>query len=102
MILQIFHAPRRGIYRLVGELDYASQRDMKAFFAEVAGRDEDLVLDVSGLCLVDAFGLRCLVELADMTYPSKLILQSPTDEVRRLMNTPSITRLPPLEVRDPD
>ena len=102
MILQIFHAPRQGTYRLVGELDYASQLDMKAFFAEVAGGDEDLVLDVSGLCLIDAFGLRCLVELADLNHPSKLILKSPNAEVRRLMNTASISRLPTLEVRDSD
>lgn len=101
MILQIFHAPRRGTYRLVGELDYASQRDIKSFFAGVTRSEEDLVLDMSGLRQVDAFGLRCLVELAEsLTHPSRLILQSPTAEVRRLIDKASIARLPALEIRD--
>ncbi len=103
MILQIFHAPRQGIYRLVGELDYASQQDMKSFFAEVAGGGKDLVLDMSGLSLIDAFGLRCLIELAEsLIYPSRLILQSPTAEVRRLIDAASIRRLSSLEIRDSD
>jgi anti-anti-sigma factor len=103
MILQIFHAPGPGIYRLVGELDYASRLDMKTFFAEATGSGEDLVLDVSGLRFVDASGLRCLVELAEsLTDPSRLILQSPTAEVRRLIDAASMHRLPALEIRDSD
>lgn len=99
MILQIFHAPGTGTYRLVGELDYASQRDMKAFFAEVAGSGRDLVLDMSGLSFIDAFGLRSLIELAESLSPSRLILQSPTAEVRRLMDAASTNRLSALEIK---
>jgi anti-anti-sigma factor len=102
MILQIFHAPGPGTYRLVGELDYASQRDMKSFFAGVAGSGQDLVLDMSGLSFIDAFGLRCLIELAESLTPSRVILQSPTAEVLRLMDAASTSRLSALEIRDSD
>ena len=102
MILQIFHAPGPGIYRLVGELDYASQPDMKAFFEEAAGSGRDLVLDLSGLSFIDAFGLRCLIELAEALTPSRVILQSPTAEVRRLIDAASTNRSSALEIRDSD
>lgn len=102
MILQIFQAPGPGIYRLIGELDYASQREMKTFFEKAAGTGRDLVLDLSGLSFIDAFGMRCLIELAESLTPSRVILQSPTAEVRRLIDAASTNRSSTLEIRDSD
>lgn len=86
---------------MVGELDLASQSDMKAFFTEVAACGEDLVLDVSDLTFIDVFGLRCLLELADsLTDSSKLILQSPSAEVRRMMDAAPVNRRSKLAIRD--
>jgi anti-sigma B factor antagonist len=84
--------PRR--FRLVGDLDLASEHQAAQAMQGWWAKDEDLTLDLSELEFMDSTGIRLLLRgfRALQEHGRELLLLSPTPHVRRLfeiLNLPS-------------
>lgn len=87
-------------FRLKGELDMATADDLSEVLRAAAGRDEPLVLDLSGVSFIDSSGLRVLLEGAELSRGSgSLVIARPSAQVRRLLDISIPGGTPGLEVR---
>lgn len=86
--------------RLVGELDLATADMLKrAIDHNGFGGSGDVHLDLSGIEFIDSSGLRTIMQIADaLSGQGQLVLDSPGQAVRRLLELTGITHFPNLVV----
>ena len=89
-------------WRLVGELDMASVRDLRAAFEPVLlGRDivRSMVLDLSGLTFIDSSGVRALVDLAGAPGCIHLVLAHPDPPVEKVLRLIGLEAHPRIDIQ---
>lgn len=92
-------APNR--YALKGELDMASATTLREALDPVVAAGKPLTLDVADLTFIDSSGLRALVQLsAGLNGVGPLVLSSPSDGVRRLLDIVGLEALPGIQVEN--
>jgi anti-sigma B factor antagonist len=85
-------ADATGRLALIGELDLATVGDFETSITEVDLDGHDLMLDLSELSFIDAYGLAAFIRLHHrlQAHHASLILTNPSPLVRRVF---AITRL---------
>lgn len=80
------------VIRLVGDLDIASADDLRRVVAQAtAAGPERLVFDVEKLSFMDSSGLTVLLEAAAAV--DHVVLRSPTEIVRRVIDTTGVSSI---------
>jgi anti-anti-sigma factor len=77
------------VLAISGDLDATSAPELDAIFDAILNRGHDsMVLDLSGLGFMDGRGLRVIANAAHCleSYGAVLVLQSPSAEIRRILN----------------
>ena len=75
---------------LTGELDMAAADQVAQATVGVDG-DGDVVFDLGGLAFIDSSGLRAVLRVAERIGGGTLILRSPSDPVRRVLDIVGLT-----------
>jgi anti-anti-sigma factor len=87
-------------YRLEGELDLATAKDLLVAIRDRPGAEARLTLDFSGITFMDSSGLRALLEAArDREDGDLLVILDPSPQVRRVLDISLPDGAPGLEVR---
>jgi anti-sigma B factor antagonist len=84
--------------RLEGELDMATAPQLLAAVDPLVAQDGDLRLELEGLSFVDSTGLRAFATIASRLSRGKLILISPTNAVRRVLELTGLHDVPAIAV----
>lgn len=99
--LEIVPGQPPGRYLLVGEVDVANASSLADVLRDRLRDEDGLVLDLSGVSFMDSQGLRVLVELAmaaEIESKSPVVIASPSERVRRLLELVIPGGLPQLTV----
>jgi anti-sigma B factor antagonist len=84
------------VIRLAGDIDMLTSQHLRAAVTEVlASTSGDVVFDMAGVDFVDSSGLSVLIAIAQAGR--SVVLRSPTDVVRRVIETTGLTSLLPIE-----
>jgi anti-sigma B factor antagonist len=83
---------------LEGELDMATAPQLLAAVDPLVAQDGDLRLELEGLSFVDSTGLRAFATIASRLSRGKLILISPTNAVRRVLELTGLHDVPAIAV----
>lgn len=91
-----------GGFRLSGELDLASARELKEVLFVDAARKNEVLLDLSELTFMDSSGLSAILDHArTRNGDGPVVLVDPTPPVARLLELMSIDQHPCIEVQRP-
>ncbi len=98
MLLEI--SSTNGGYDLDGELDLASGEHLVALLLAARRDDESILLNFAGVRFMDSSGLRALLEVARaMNGDGRLIIDRPTQQVRKVFDLSLPDGAPGMEVR---
>jgi anti-anti-sigma factor len=91
-------------FRLVGELDLSTSRQLAAVLDPEIERGGDIVLDMPDLIFMDSTGLQVLIRSSlQLTGRGRLILRAPGNLVRSILELAIRTdKLPNLVIEDPE
>jgi anti-anti-sigma regulatory factor len=70
--------------RLVGEIDLTNHGVLSGALDLLAGHDGDVFLELSELTFLDVRGMQLLADLAAEKAPHRVVLESPSDLLRRI------------------
>ena len=89
-----------GLFKLRGELDMATApRFLEAFQRSfVLQAPWEVTIDLSGLTFVDSSGLRAFAYISTVGGCLRVVLESPTREVRKVLALSGLDQLPRIEV----
>ena len=88
-------------FRLFGELDMASARELFSQLERDAQQDGDLRLDLSQLTFMDSTGVHVLVRLADRCANGhRVVVEAPTARVAKLFELVGAESYPNVEIRN--
>ena len=89
-------------FRLSGELDMATARDLSKALDPELERGGDVILDVEGLSFMDSTGLQVLIRSAiSLDGRGRIVLRSPGSLVRSILELAIRTdKLPNLVIED--
>ena len=73
--------------RLTGEFDLSNRAVLQGAIDLLAEVGEDVYLDLSELTFIDVGGLRLLADFAAGHAPHRVVLEEPSDLVRRIFTT---------------
>jgi len=84
--------------RLVGKLDIAGAEEIALPLATLAGAKQSVVIDMSGVTFIASIGIRHLVAATKALNRrgGKLVLVSPSELVREVLETSGVTDLMPI------
>ena len=85
------------VIRLTGDIDMLTSQRLRASIADALEErpGDDVVFDMAGVGFVDSSGLSVLINIAQRGR--RVVLRSPTDTVRRVIETTGLTSLLHLE-----
>ena len=79
-----------GVLRLSGELDLATDEDLLIAFRSGSNYGSAVILDLSELTFIDSMGICAFVTIAREVSPRGVVLRSPRQRVRKVID---LTRL---------
>ena len=82
------------VYRLMGDLDASNVADVDGVLEADLSSEDDLTLDLSEFTFVDSMGVSLLFATARKLGRGKLILLSPEQSVRRLLELVQLDERP--------
>jgi anti-sigma B factor antagonist len=91
-----------GSLLLRGELDMANAQDLRDFAAYAVDGTREVVFDLTDLTYLDSSGIKAIVRLAESVCPQGLVLRSPRDNVRRVLDIVQIEQVAGIRVELPD
>jgi anti-anti-sigma factor len=91
-----------GTLLLRGELDMANAQDLRDFAAFAVDGSREVVFDLTDLTYLDSQGIKAIVRLAESVCPRGLVLRSPRDNVRRVLDIVKIEDIAGIRVELPD
>ena len=91
-----------GSLLLRGELDMANAQDLRDFAAFAVDGSREVVFDLTDLTFLDSQGIKAIVRLAESACPHGLVLRSPQDHVRRVLEIVKIANIAGIRVELPD
>jgi anti-anti-sigma factor len=80
------HRGEDGALRLLGEIDLASARLLQAEIDHLLTSPGNISLDMSSVTFMDAAGAHVLLHALEALDPNRLLLISPSRQVRRLLD----------------
>ncbi|MDQ3991642.1 MAG: STAS domain-containing protein [Actinomycetota bacterium] len=99
--LHIERADRPRAFRLRGELDIVSEGLLLEALAGDLEGEGDLTLDVSALEFMDSSGLRAILQAAQkLGTRGTLVLASPPEAIRRLLDVSGVADVGIVEIAD--
>lgn len=99
MLLKVI--PTDEGFRVEGELDMATAPELREALQEAVESGGPIILDFSGVSFMDSTGLRAVLQIVKaMDGTGVLILERPTDPVRRVLDISLPGGAPRLEIRD--
>ena len=91
-----------GNLLLRGELDMANAQDLRDFATFAVDGAREVVFDLTDLTYLDSQGIKAIVRLAESACPRGLVLRSPRDNVRRVLDIVKIEDIAGIRVELPD
>jgi anti-anti-sigma factor len=99
--LEVVGTGQPGSFRISGELDLMNVEAVSRHLQEELRAGERLTLDFSGLTFIDSKGLAMLLQLAALALKlglSPLVLRSPSEVLRRVLEVGLPSRIPGIQL----
>ena len=91
-----------GSLLLRGELDMANAQDLRDFAAFAVDGSREVVFDLTDLTYLDSSGIKAILRLAESACPHGLVLRSPRDNIRRVLDIVKIEQVAGIRLELPD
>jgi anti-anti-sigma factor len=98
--LQVSRVGADGRFKLSGELDVACSDGLVEVVRLAIEEGDDITLDMSDVRFIDSSGIRALLAISRQLHGrGRLILESPSPLVGRILETAGADRFPDLDIR---
>jgi anti-sigma B factor antagonist len=86
---------------VVGEVDMSNAEELRTAVNSEVDAAGSAILDLSRCTYLGSEGIRVIIEAWHRTSEDgRIVLQSPSEHVRRVLETAGLTRIPKLEIEE--